>query len=359
MVLMVLDHTRDFFFGSKPRATDLTQTNEILFFTRWITHFCAPAFILLAGISAVLYMKKYSLKQAQHFLLTRGLMLAFLEIVVIRLMWSPYDITYQFTMLQVIWILGWSMVFSSFMISLDSKYLFAIGGSIIALHGLITPAMGDSWGSFSWLFYVLFAKKMLEPIPGHQVLVSYSIIGWFAIMLIGIAIGKHYEPTKEFAKKLIFGGLTTSVLFVVLRYINIYGDPIAWAPQKNFSFTVISFLNLNKYPPSLFFILMTVGPVLITLGYLQKYFLGKTPNQFAKILILFGQVPLFFYVSHMLLLQYGSNFINWWNTNIVTNVRWPLYDTYIVWIVTLFALYYPCKWYLTKKKQHPKALSYF
>jgi uncharacterized membrane protein len=304
-------------------------------------------------------MKKYSLKQAQHFLLTRGLMLAFLEIVVIRLMWSPYDITYQFTMLQVIWILGWSMVFSSFMISLDSKYLFAIGGSIIALHGLITPAMGDSWGSFSWLFYVLFAKKMLEPIPGHQVLVSYSIIGWFAIMLIGIAIGKHYEPTKEFAKKLIFGGLTTSVLFVVLRYINIYGDPIAWAPQKNFSFTVISFLNLNKYPPSLFFILMTVGPVLITLGYLQKYFLGKTPNQFAKILILFGQVPLFFYVSHMLLLQYGSNFINWWNTNIVTNVRWPLYDTYIVWIVTLFALYYPCKWYLTKKKQHPKALSYF
>ena len=358
MVLMVLDHTRDFFFGFKPSPTDLQTTTEILFFTRWITHFCAPGFVFLAGMSAILYMNKNGLDKAKYFLRSRGLILIFMEFVVFRLAWKAYDFTYGFTMLQVLAAIGFAMVFSSFIIRWQSKYLALLAFAILTLHGLSRYADPETFGLFSFPFHLLLLPKLYEYLPGHNFYISYPLIPWLSVMVLGLFAGKHYQNTHEFANKLIKAGAIIFGLFIVFRFINVYGDPKPWDTQKNLSFTIRSFFNLGKYPPSLFFIMMTIGPFLMLLGKFQKIFLTRQPTQLHKVFILFGQVPFFFYIAHAFLLQYSSTYIHWIQTGTIDHVHWPLWATYVVWILTLIILYYPCKWYLAKRQKHP-ILSYF
>jgi uncharacterized membrane protein len=365
MIIMALDHVRDYFHDAAflYDPTDLSQTSTTLFFTRWITHFCAPVFTFLAGASAYLNGAKKSKKELSMFLFTRGLWLVLAEVLIITLGWT-FNPVYPVLILQVIWAIGFSMMVLSVMIFLPEILILITGIVLIFGHNLLDAfhATGASGGDF-----VLSALHEQHFFPGQpfSVMLGYPVIPWIGIMLTGYAFGKMYLPLFDAAKRkkiLIWLGLGAIALFITLRYIDIYGDPRHWAEQKTPVLTLLSFLNTTKYPPSLLYILMTLGPAMLVLAFAEKPL-----NRLTEKLVVFGRVPMFFYIVHIYLIHIlavlaaviskyeWSDMVltGWVSMNAqLKGFGYSLWLVYVLWILLIIALYPLCKWYDNYKRAH-------
>jgi uncharacterized membrane protein len=273
MVIMALDHVRDYFhYGSFfVNPTDLETTTPFLFFTRFITHNCAPAFIFLAGTSAFLYGGNKPKPELSKFLLSRGLWLVFLEISVNGLIWT-FDLTYSNLVLQVIWAIGLSMITLSFLIYLPKKALLIIGFVLIAGHNLLDHIIMEGTSLKSMLWYILHQRTRVELGPDQQLLFGYPVIPWIGLMVLGYCFGALYRRGFDPAlrRKWLLGmGFGAIALFYVIRGINGYGDPVPWSVQKNTTYTLLSFFNVTKYPPSLVYMLITIGPAMLFLAVIE------------------------------------------------------------------------------------------
>lgn len=359
MVLMVLDHARDFWLGYRVRPLDLPSTTPLLFATRWITHFCAPVFVLSAGIAAYLYGKKRSAAERTRFLLTRGLLLVLLEVTVVRLLWIP-DPLYRFTLLQVIWVLGWSMIVLSGLSRAPRSVVTLVGAALVLGHNAFDGVRASSLGALAPLWNIVHERAMLSLAPGHTVYVSYPLVPWIGVMALGYALGPWLEQPIERrrASSVKLGALLT-LAFVIVRALNGYGDPAPWSSQRSLFWTVLSFLNCEKYPPSLDYLLMTLGPALIAFGAVRF----DSPR--LRFLIVFGQVPLLFYVLHLFLLRFASLPVAFARFGVLAfsppprgtgaSPELPLIVTYLAWLTTLLLLYPVCRWYADLKATKPRA----
>ncbi len=367
IVFMALDHVRDYFhadyFFFDP--ADLQQTNAAIFFTRWITHFCAPIFMFLAGTSAFLVGQRKTKKELTAFLLKRGLWLMLLETVVINFAWS-FNPTYPFFRLQVIWALGLAMVIMSAVVHLPLKGILVMGLALLFGHNLL-DGIHATGNSFLDLLWGQLHERKRFMIGDRLVATGYPILPWFAIMALGYVFGSFYkkEITAAVRKRyLLIIGATAVALFLLLRIINGYGDMSRWAVQRSAMLTVCSFLNVSKYPPSLMYSLMTLGPALLLLAIMEKPL-----KRLGKIIIVFGRVPLFFYILHLFLIH-GLAVIAvvlagrpWTDMVTITNANskdspwlqgygFTLGQTYLIWLLVVALLYPLCKWYDAYKTKH-------
>ena len=261
MVIMALDHTREFFATPGQNPTDLATTTVGLFLTRWVTHVCAPVFFLLTGTGAYLARRRRSPRELSRFLLTRGLWLIFLELGLVRCFAYQFNVDYRVTMLLVLWALGWAMIVLSVLIRMPAWVVTASGVLLIAGHNLL-----DSVRSANPLWSILHSPGFVLNTPEHVVFVAYPLIPWIGVTAVGYGLGQIYAwDTERRRAWLLRLGLVLSLGFLVIRALNTYGDPARWLPQKTAAFTLLSFLNTTKYPPSLVFLLMTLGPALIFL----------------------------------------------------------------------------------------------
>ncbi len=303
MILMAIDHVRDFVGRQVAfRGIDVVQVGAPLFLTRWITHYCAPVFVLLAGTGAYFQAARgKSPQELSKFLLTRGLWLVFLEITIIRMGWT-FDPFYHFTALQVIWAIGWSMVVLAALVRLPVRVVGGIGIGMILLHNLldgIAPEQLGSWGTF-WA--ILHVSKLLTLAPGHMAFIVYPLIPWIGVMATGYALGAFVDVDSE-KRKRRFGQLGAACLFafIVVRGLNVYGDPLPRVHYDSWLYTTLSFLNCTKYPPSLSYLLMTLGPALLALGAMEgRDYFGK------RVFLVFGRAPLFYYMLHLYFIHAGA-----------------------------------------------------
>jgi uncharacterized membrane protein len=385
MMIMLIDHTRDFVHAGAMQfdPTDLSKTNVAVFFTRWITHFCAPIFVFLAGTSIFLQ-KLYGKSNAElaRFLLTRGLWLVLLEVTVVRFgVFFNFDYANAFGMVQVIWAIGVSMIVMAALIYLPTKIVGAIGVAMIVLHNLLdrfqvppeTAFMGSPPPDLSQALWLILHQQGVVPIPGTSgVFVAYPLIPWIGVMAAGYAFGTLYSNERETRRKWLIGlGIAASLLFVVVRLTNVYGDPALWTAQDTPAFTFLSFLNTTKYPPSLLYLMMTLGPALIVLALTDKID-GKAIWQ--RICITFGRVPMFFYIlqwfwAHLagvvLTLLAGKDITYLFGNPAApgqpppADSGFPLWVVYAAWFVGLLILYPLCAWWgRVKQRNKHWALSY-
>ncbi|MES1183978.1 MAG: heparan-alpha-glucosaminide N-acetyltransferase domain-containing protein [Myxococcales bacterium] len=355
MVLMVLDHARDFFVGVGPGPTDLATTTVPLFLTRWVTHFCAPVFVLLAGVSAQLYAQKRGLPAARRFLLTRGLWLVLLELTIVRFAWIP-DPFYHFVLLQVIWVLGWSMVVLAGLSYLPRSAVLVVGAVIVLGHNALDRFDRGNFGQLEPVWNLLHERAMLK-FSGRRVFVSYPVLPWLGVAALGFGLGSWYQkPPPERQRLLLRCGALATLGFVLLRAVNIYGDPQPWSTQaRGSAFTVLSFLNCQKYPPSLAYLLMTLGPALIVLALLER-----VPARSWQPIVTFGRVPLFFYVAHLYLLRFTAAplaFARWGPSAFkpppghAGSPGLPLWTAYLALVLAILLLYPACRWFARKKAE--------
>ena len=355
MVLMVLDHARDFFVGFTVNPTDLAATTPAFFVTRWATHFCAPVFVFLAGVSAYLYGARHGTRPLSGFLLTRGLWLVVLELTIVRFAWIP-DPFYRMTLIQVIWVIGWAMVILAALCRLPIAASIALGGVIVAGHDALNGIHAEELGSLGWTWTLLHERGVLEPWAGHRFFISYPLLPWIGVIALGYAFGGVFDqPSAERRRTTLGLGLAATSAFVALRLANIYGDPMPWSSDGGALRTVLSFLNCEKYPPSLLFLLMTLGPALCLLAVLPDA--SKAP--LVDELVTFGSVPLFFYVVHLHLLRWVSLPLGVarWGAAAFTpppaghggSPELGLWSAYLVWASTCAILYRPCRWFAEVK----------
>jgi len=367
MIIMALDHVRDYFhtdaFLYDP--TDLSKTNVLLFFTRWITHFCAPTFMFLSGTSAYLVGERKGKKYLSRFLFTRGLWLIFLEFTVLSFAWY-FDA--HFTMIDfiVIWALGVSMIALAAMIYLPLQWIMAIGLAMVFGHNLLDSVhvTGSGLASFGW---ALLHEQQIFPYGDHMFFVGYPLIPWIGVMALGYSLGKIYNENYDAAKRkriLIQLGMGAIAFFIVLRATNIYGDSSHWSGQGTPAFTLLSFFNVSKYPPSLLYLLITLGPAILFLACTEN-----SRNWFAAQIRTIGRVPMFYYIIHLYLIHLGAMIatyfsgLTWRNMILTTWVSFEpklkgygfsLEVVYIVWFILILILYFLCRWYDKYKKDHVK-----
>jgi uncharacterized membrane protein len=366
MVIMALDHSRDYFNRDAYLfdPTDMTHTYPALFVTRWITHFCAPIFMLLAGVSAFLYGQKKGQKAESFFLLTRGIWLIFIELFVVTVGWT-FNVHFTFYILQVIWAFGVSMVILSAIIHLPRNGQLAIAVALIAGHNLLDGihVAGNGFPAVGWSFLHEFHAFSY---PNLSFVIGYPILPWVGLITFGHYLGRLYAPDIEADRRkkiLLRLGLAFIVGFVLIRTINHYGDPNPWSDQKNAVFTIMSFFNVTKYPPSLLYILMTVGPALLFLALTEKPL-----NKFTSKLTVFGRVPFFYYLIHIYVLHalaliasmtqghpasQMTGLTNWVTANPqLKGYGYGLPVVYLMWIIVVIALYPLCKRFDAYKRQH-------
>lgn len=357
MVIMTLDHVRDFFhydaFLFDP--TDLTQTNPALFATRFVTHFCAPVFVFLAGTSAFFVGQRRDKKSLATWLLKRGIWLIFTELTVIKFAWL-FKLDYSSTFLQVIWVLGVSMIFLAGFIYLPKKFVITISLMGIVSHNLFdTIAPSGQISSAIWTF--IHEENQIR-IGNINLYVAYPLIPWIFLMPMGYYFGELYikDINSNYRIRVLLNlGIGITVLFIILRFTNFYGDPYQWTTQKSLIFTIMSFFNLNKYPPSLLYLLVTIGPTLIFLSFAEKW----NGLVFDKLIII-GRVPMFFYVAHLFAIHTaavfaailtGYSFSDMIIDNFVTlqpelqGYGFGLFIVYLVWVIIIAILYPISKWF--------------
>ncbi len=358
MIIMALDHIRDYFHWNATvyDPTDLQRTTVPLFFTRWITHFCAPTFIFLAGTSAFLSGLRKTKKELSVFLFTRGLWLIFLGLTVMNFGW-PFDILFHTSDFIILWALGISMIVLSPLIYLPRSLILIIALLMIFGHNLLDgiTVPGNSWQSYLWSFLHV---PRVEINPNHTFFIGYPVIPWVGVMAAGYCFGRLYDPDYDALKRkkwLVTMGLGAIALFIIIRAINVYGDPVRWSVQKNAVFTLLSFLNVSKYPPSLLYILMTLGPGILFLAFAENPL-----NRFTAKVSVFGRVPMFYYIVHVYaihLLAIVAIVISGRSWSQMIFPTWPELDqhlrgygfglaiVYLIWIGLVIALYPLCKWY--------------
>jgi len=366
MILMALDHVRDFFGNMDLNPTDPATTTIALFFTRWITHFCAPGFFLLTGTGAYLGLRRKSKRELSGFLFTRGLWLIFLEVVVVRCLGWEFNFDYHFTMLQVLWALGWAMIVLSGLVYLPTSLVAGLGIVLIATHNLF-----DSVRSDNPLWSILHSPHFLVTNPQHRVFLAYPLIPWIGVTAAGYSLGQAYKWSSQRRRAFLLPlGVGLTAAFIVLRAINLYGDPRLWATQRSAVFTMLSFLNTTKYPPSLLYLLMTLGPALLFLWAVDV----GTPRWLQPALII-GKVPMFYYLLHIPIIhllavaacyaRYGQ--VHWmfdstdgWPFNPPPGWGYSLPILYLTWAIVVVTLYPVCRWFAGLKQRRSDAwLSYF
>ena len=379
MVIMLLDHTRDFthwaVFQFDP--TDLTRTSPALFLTRWITHFCAPVFVFLAGTSAFLQLSRgKSKKELSRFLWTRGLWLIFLEFTVIRFA-VLMNLDYTFLgAVQVIWVLGWSMIALAALIHLPIKVVGIFGVAMMVLHNILDMVDVQQWQgpgspvpSAAAKLWLVLHESGAFPVagwPSPVLFVLYPLIPWIGVMAAGYAFGAVYEMEPDRRRGFLLRlGLGVTAAFIALRALNFYGDPSQWSVQKSGLFTVLSFLNVTKYPPSLLFLLMTLGPAMIALWWFER----PIRNALGRALVTFGRVPMFFYVLQWYTAHFMGIGLHMAADRPVilspgfgpppANFGFGLGVTYAVWIAGTLLLYPLCRWFAgVKARRRDWWLSY-
>lgn len=365
MVLMALDHVRDFFSEVRFDPADLSQTTVALFFTRWVTHFCAPVFVFVAGTGAYLAASRGKTKrELSRFLITRGLWLVILEPTVIRFGWA-FDLNFGSFFLGVIWAIGWSMIALAGLIYLPRWVVALVGVGMIATHNLLDGITPEQLGVWEGLWKVLHLQAIVEPMPSHQLFVMYPLIPWIGVLATGYAFGGMLQgDAAQRRRRLMTVGLTITILFVVLRAINMYGDPSPWSSQKDAMFTFLSFLNCSKYPPSLSYLLMTLGPAIAAMALFDR-----PMGTIGRILTVFGRVPMFYYVLHLYFIHllamvvafatYGREASKISMMSIPEDYGYRLPTVYLVWIGVVTALYFPCQWFAgVKQRRRDWWLSY-
>ena len=375
MVLMALDHTRDFFTNAFFNPLDLAYTTAALFLTRWITHYCAPVFVLLAGAGAYLYGARGRTNvEVARFLFTRGLLLVVLEFTLVHFGWF-FSFDYHFLLAQVIWMIGWSMVALSGLILLRVPLwgMAALGIMMISGHNLLDHLSASEFGSLRWIWIILHQPDVIEFAPGRQMLAFYPLVPWIGVIAVGYALGSLLLHPPSTRQKWLFGlGLGLTFAFIILRWFNVYGDPQLWRPYSRALLTFLSFINTNKYPPSLLFLLMTLGPALLFLAVFDRVNIG---NPFARAFVVFGRVPLFYYVLHLSVIhavavvfsyvRYGE--ASWlFGTDWMSRLGLPrgygygLPVVYLIWLSIVLRLYPACRWFARfKQNWYAPWLSYF
>ncbi len=369
MIIMALDHTRDLFHDQAllQDPLNIDTTTPSLFFTRWITHICAPVFVFLSGTSIYLQSLRKTRKQLSRFLFTRGLWLIFLELAVMTLIMT-FDIRYSFFLLVVIWAIGISMVLMSALIWLSYKWIIALGLIIIFGHNLLDIYESDNQGGFS-VFYSLLHRQAFLPFIHHHVLgILYPFLPWTGLMMVGFAFGKLFDGTidvRRQRKTVAIIGYALIAIFICLRASNVYGDPSHWSVRDSSTYTLMSFLNTTKYPPSLLFICMTIGPALIFLAYMNS-----AKNRITHLVTVFGRVPLFYYILHFFVLHLVSAMFTIGRGHSFNEAAkgapgipfkflfpgegFSLGGVYIVWILLIVLLYPLCKLYADYKARNKK-----
>jgi len=353
MIIMTLDHVRDFLHYPGPSPLNLATTTPILFFTRWITHFCAPTFVLLAGVSASLAGQRRSQKELREFLLKRGAWLILSDLLLISLIFS-LDLGYHVLVLEVLWATGFGMIILALLLGTSRWVIAAVGLSILLGHNLLDNAPQNGF-----LTIFLTARGSVFPLGSHRIIaVLYSVLPWTSILLMGYVLGSHYQTTnaQRRQKFLRMTGLTLIVLFIILRSVNLYGDPSHWNTQRNTTFTFLSFLNATKQPPSLLFMCMTLGPVLVLLSFAERL-----KGRAAAVCRVYGNVPYFYFILHLctirvlnilLILKEGLPFRSNGDPLVwqAEGLGYPLWTVYLLWVFVVVILYLPCRWYGRYKK---------
>lgn len=368
MVIMALDHVRDYFHitANTDDPLNLLTTTPALFFTRWITHFCAPVFVFLSGTSIYLQSLRKTKKELRVFLIKRGLWLIFVEVVIIAFAWT-FNPLYNLIPLQVIWAIGISMVLLGLLIYLPYRLLFIIGIIIVFGHNLLDiPEAAEGFkAGFWWDLFHHGHFVTYQFAPGHYLLLLYPFIPWVGVMILGYCTGILYAPKYVAAQRrkiLLRIGIGIILFFVLLRFSNLYGDPFAWSEQNDFLYTLFSFVEVNKYPPSLLYLCMTLGPALILLALLENI-----RNRFINWMVIYGRTAFFYYVIHLYLIhllaaicffvrghtfQEGLNMGKFPFLFVAPGEGYNLWIVYGVWLAVVIMLYPLCKWYNNYKSNH-------
>jgi uncharacterized membrane protein len=368
MVIMALDHTRDFFSNYFNNPTDLTQASTPMFLTRWITHFCAPVFVFLAGTSAWLSLKKGKTKQeASLFLLTRGIWLIILEFTIVRFGWQ-FNMDLNMLLVQVIWVIGCSMIFLSALIFLPLPLILTISMVLIFGHNMLDSIKAASFGANALWWNIVHEFGFVQLGNNKVFVVIYPLIPWIGVMAAGYCFGYIVQKPAAERNRWLYGiGFSAIALFIVLRAADIYGDPRHWSVQGKWWRTILSFINCEKYPPSLLYLLMTIGPAITLMPLLEK-----ATNAAGRFFTVFGRVPMFYYIMHIYLLHSMAIIVAWLNdvplhyfleadTLFAPKPGWgySLPGVYGWWILAVFILYFPCRWYMAiKMEKKSRLLSY-
>jgi uncharacterized membrane protein len=349
MMIMAIDHIRDFVARSAQEflPTDLTRTTPAIFLTRWITQFCAPVFVLTAGLGAYFWMTRF-------------------------IMFSQISFTAHPVLLIILWAIGMSMIALAGLIYLPMPVLVGLSIAIMALSNLLQDVSADSFGRAAWIWNILYDRGVIA-VGGIKFRPAYPVLPWIGVMAGGYCLGTVFnwdaDRRRRFLTRL---GVALTVAFVVVRAINGYGDPAPWSHQASPVFTVLSFLNVTKYPPSLDFLLMTLGPAMVALAWLEHFHFS-----FTNPLMVFGRVPFFFYAAHMLLAHVAAIVLNFARYGahaflliappsmgspselFPAGYGFPLWTVYAVWVVVLLLLYPACLWFARlKQRRHDWWLTY-
>ena len=361
MVIMALDHTREYFSNFYGNPTNLDVVSSGMFLTRWITHFCAPVFRFLAGTSAYRSLsKKQDKNAASLFLLKRGIWLLIVEVALVRFGWLV-NIDYSLIIIQVIWAIGWSMIFLAGLIHLPYKAILTMGLVMIFGHNLL-DVFNPTQDSFNGVLWHFIHQGGFIPFgAGKSIFVIYPLLPWVGVMATGYCFGSilKLEEAKRNRQLYLIGG-TSIILFIIIRATNLYGDPKPWTVQDSSMRTVLSFLNCEKYPPSLLYLLMTLGPSILVMPLLEKM-----SNAAGRFFTVFGRVPMFYYIVHIYLIHVMA--IIW---AMVINVPINLFMNnstifapkegwgfelpvvYLAWVIAVLLLYYPSRWFMYVKQNN-------
>lgn len=355
IVIMALDHTREYVNAQAItfNPEDLTQTTYAFFFTRWITHFCAPVFAFTAGLGAFLKLERGGTKaELSRFLWTRGLWLIVLELTAVRFTFF-FSLTDNPTFLLVFWMLGLGMIVLAALIHLPFRVLATLSIAMIALHNLFDKITPAQFGGYGWIWNVLHQPGMVYPDP--LVIAGYPLIPWVGVISAGFCFGRIYRlPDEQRRKTLIMTGLALTAAFLVLRFVNVYGDLRPWEVQPRPGFTLLAFLKTNKYPPSLLYLMMTLGPAIFFLGLIDR-----VRPSINSALLVFGRTPQFFFIMHIAVIHllavalgyytYGAQPFLWTTppgvggTGYPENYGWSLTTTYLAWVTVVIVMYPMCR----------------
>jgi uncharacterized membrane protein len=353
IALMVLDHTRDYFMSKHVQPLDLAHTTTALYFTRWITHYCAPSFVFLAGVSAQRMSERMSRAALSRLLSTRGLWLVLLEFTVVNFAWN-FNVSYTLGLImQVIWAIGMSMCALSALVWLPRWAIAALAALLIVGHNLLDPIQPEQFGAWAPLWQIIHVEG--EAPFG---IVLYPLVPWIGVMALGFVLGPLFDlPAPQRRSQLLRLGLGMCAAFVLLRLVNGYGEPRPWSPQANAWFTVLSFLDVTKYPPSLAYVLMTLGPALLLLAWFERL-----RGPLVDAIETFGRVPLFAYVLHLMLvhLAAGLTALALGTGSVVLTHIFLFYPddwgfglgvVYLVWLVVLTLMVPLCRWFAAVKRR--------
>lgn len=368
MILMALDHTRDYLHQADFDPLDLARTTPALFFTRWITHFCAPLFIFLSGVSAYLSLQRTGdLRGQARLLWQRGLLLILLELSWVHAAGWTFSLDWHRTFVGVLWAIGWSMIVLAPLIRLRPAMLLVAGALMIATHNLLDSIAPESLGSLGWLWRILHAGGGFEIAPGFRLIALYPLIPWIGLLMAGFGCGPLFlRDAVERRAWLIRWGWGLTLAFAWLRASNFYGDAAAWTAQDGDLATLMAFLRCTKYPPSLLYLLMTLGPGLLLLAALDR----PLPSWLLPVNV-FGQVPLFFYLLHLPLIHALAVLIDFGRYGQAAwQFGWPfvagripkppdhgfgLLIVYLATAIIVFSLYPLCRWYAGIRRTHAGA----